>query len=272
LLGFAVLVAVLLAVQVWLAGRMRRLVNPPLAAATLVAGACGLWFGVQVLAERADLRSAKSDAYDSLHVLFEAKSAANELRAGMSVWLLDPAARAEAQRRMDTAARALIGADLTRPAQARPLMDSLTQALASEQARDAPRARAATQNPGGLLGRELGNITFGVPEREAATESVADLAYAETVIRAVQAQEQQRDHVMAVVRWLDESPRGGTGAFLALESALDRTIAVNQSAFDRDVTSALRMSVLMPVVSTTAMVLTALLAAGGLWLRLREYR
>ena len=48
------LVAALVVTQIWLARRMRRLVNPLLAGATLVAGAAGLWFAWAVLTERAD--------------------------------------------------------------------------------------------------------------------------------------------------------------------------------------------------------------------------
>ena len=68
--SFMLLVLALGGVQLWLARRMRRVVNPGLAAATLIAGLAGAWFGIAVLTERADLSAAKADAYDSLHVLF----------------------------------------------------------------------------------------------------------------------------------------------------------------------------------------------------------
>ncbi len=267
-LAFGMLVAALLAMQIWLARRVRRVVNPLLAAATLAAGLGGLWFGATVLTERADLRAAKFDAYDSLHVLFEAKAAANRLRAEMSLWLLDPAARVNAQAGMDAAAHAMIGTDLGRPDLVQQLHAGLQAALALERQGRPDAALAAAPKPGGLLGAELANVTFGMPERLGADDSVARLADAAALVRAVQRQDEPRTHVFAVTRWLGD----GAQAFAALQSALDRTIAVNQSEFDRRVTSALGTARLLPQVACAALALAAALAIGGLWLRLREYR
>jgi len=269
--AYALLVAALVGVQLWLARRVRRWVNPLLAAATLVAGLCGLWFGAAVLSERAALRAAKADAYDSLSVLFQAKSSADALRADMSLWLLDPSVRTQAQARMDASAHALIGVDLGQPEQLRPLREALGRSLALERSGSATNAMSETPHPGGLLGRELDNITFGVAEWEAAIDSVARLVDAAGLVRAMQAQE-GRDHTLTVGRWLSERPDGGGGAFGALQAALDRTIAVNQAEFDRRVTSALGTAGLIPVVTSGALALVALLSIGGLWLRLREYR
>ena len=270
--AFAVLVAVLVIVQVWLARRVRRLVNPLLATATVIAGAAGLWFATAVLTERADLRAAKLDAYDSLHVLFQAKGAVNALRAEMSLWLLDPSVRPRAQERMDATAALLLGTDLSKPAAVQALQADLDKALALERRGLAADALAQAPHPGGLLGTEMDNVTFGAPEREAATDSIAWLARAESAIRAVQAQGGRQDHALVVTRWLDEAPGGPADDFAKLQAALDRTIAVNQGEFDRRVTSALGTARLMPAVTSGALVLAALLAAGGLWLRLREYR
>ncbi len=243
--GFALLVVALLLVQRWLAGRTRRILNPALAGATLVAAAAGLWFATAVLVIRDDLRIAKSDAYDSLHILFEAKAAANTMRSAGSLWLLDKLAREEAQADMNQAALALTGA---------------------------PMARIDTSaRIGGLLGQELGNITFGEAEREAAIASVARLADAAAAIRAAQALE-PRDHTSAVATWLSARPGGGAAAFAGLQSALDRTIGVNQDAFDRRVTTALHGAGLMPWVSSVALAVVALFSTAGLWRRLRDYR
>ena len=271
---FAMLLATLLATQLWLARRMRRLVNPRLALGTVVAAAGALWFAAAVISEREDLRAAKADAYDSLNVLFQARAAVNAIRADMSLWLLDPAARPAAQARIDAAAHALIGTDLASPAQTQPLLAALQWALTLERSRLPAKALAEAPHPGGLLGAELANVTFGVPEREAATQSVARLVDAMAVARAVRAQEQdqRQSHFWAVHKWLDERPGGGGGAFAAVQEALDRTIAVNQGAFDSHVASALRTVALMPFVACAALALTALLAVAGLWLRLREYR
>lgn len=274
LAAFALLVAVLAGAQVWLARRTRRVINPLLAAATVAAVASGLWFGGAVLNERADLRAAKADAYDSLRVLFQAKSAASQLRADMSLWLLDPSARAEANAGIDEAAHALTGINLSQSGPAQQVQAALAHALAEERGGNAAQARSDTPHVGGFLGAELDNITFGVPERTAATDCIARLTDAEGVMRAVLAEEQgqRRAHVFAVTQWLEQDPGGGGAAFKAVEEALDRTIAINQAEFDRRVTSALRTATQMPFITCGALVLVALLSAGGVWLRLREYR
>ena len=274
-LALAAPVAALVAVQVWLLRRMRRLLNPPLAAATLIAAAAALWFGSEAIAAHSALRGAKLDAYDSLHVLFEAKAAANDIRAETSLWLLDPRVRPEAAARVEQAEQALLGAASRDPAQAGSLTRGLAAASASEQAGDAARALTQVPKTGGLLGAELANVTFGVPERSAASDAVSRLLAAESLVGSVQAQAQVpggQDTAAAVARWLDTRPGGGSFAFAALQAALDRTIAVNQSEFDRDTAAMLSEARLIAPVTVAALLLAVLLSGAGLWLRLREYR
>jgi hypothetical protein len=272
--AFGLLLAALMATQVWLARRTRRLVNPPLALASLLTAASLLWFAYAVIGEREDLRAAKNDAYDSLHVLFQARAAVNTIRADMSLWLLDPGARADRRIRMEAAVKALVGGDinLAKPASTYPILAALQEALTLEENGQPKRALAAAPQLGGLLGAELGNVTYGVAERSAATDSVERLIDAETVARWVQGQEASQDHSGAIRRWLEDGPHGGSVAFAKVQEAIDRTIAVNQTEFDRHVAAALARAALIPFVTVGAMALAALLAVAGLWLRLREYR
>jgi hypothetical protein len=265
------LLAVLVAVQVWLLRRMHRVVNLPLAAATLICAAAALWFGSQAIGAHNLLRAAKQDAYDSLHVLFEAKSNVNAIRADMSLWLLDPTVRAEAQGRIAEAEQALIGDAAHDPNRARVLVGALQLALSTEQSGDAGRALSQVPKTGGLLGTELANITYGVPERTAATDAVGRLLDADTGLRAVQAQA-VRDRTVAVGHWLDDRPGGGVALFAAEQAALDQTIAINQTEFDHDTSAVLSAARLLAPVTLGALVLVALLSVGGVWLRLREYR
>ncbi len=265
------LLALLVVVQAWLLRRTHRLVNPPLAAATAVCAITLLWFGNQTIAAHSLLRGAKQDAYDSLHVLFEAKAAVNAIRADMSLWLLDAEVRTEAQGRIAQAEQALIGDASHNPAQARALVGALRSALTTEQSGDAGRAATQVPKTGGLLGAELANITFGVPERTAASDAVYRLLDADAEVGAVQG-EAVRDRAGAVARWLDERPGGGAAIFAAEQAALDQTIAVNQSAFERDTAAVLSSAGLLAPVTLAALVLVALLSLAGVWLRLREYR
>lgn len=270
--GFGLLVLALLAVQAWLARRTRRTVNPMLAGATLVAAAAGLWLGSAVLTAREDLRVAKSDAYDSILSLFQAKGAANALRAEMSFWLFDPASRTASQAQMEAQLRTLVQEDIRTPARAGAVRAKLDDAYRAEEAGRPGEAKATAPRLGGLLGAELDNITFGPQERLYASDSVMALAAAWRIAGQVQALELGGEGGRARAQWLSDDLGGGAAGFDDLQSALDGTIAVNQAEFDRSVAAALRTAAVMPYVTTGALALAALLAVGGLWQRLREYR
>ena len=188
-----------------------------------------------------------------------------------SLWLLDPATRTEALERIAQGQQALIGDSSHDPAQARGLAEALGIALATEQAGNAALARAQVPKTGGLLGTELANITFGVPERAAAKDAVNRLLEADVYLASIRIQA-LRDPALAVARWLDQRPGGGAAVFAAEQAALDRTIAVNQAAFDADTAAILSRARLLAPVTLGALVLVATLSVGGLWLRLREYR
>jgi len=272
--AFLLLVLALVAVQAWLARRMRRTLNPMLAGATLVAAAAGLWLGATVLQERITLRVAKDDAYGSLRPLFQAKVAVSALQADTSMWLLDPepAARAAAQARMDASAWALVEVYLANPARLMDMQTKLMAAVRLEEDGQVAAARAATPQFGGFLGKELNNITFGAAERGPATDSILRLADAAAAVRRMQALEGRRQHTEAVAGWLGQGLGEGSTMFAALRAALDRTIAVNQAEFDQHVSAALGTAARLPWVVVAALALVLGLSLGGLWQRLREYR
>ncbi len=258
--GFVLLNLSLILTQGWLTRRTRRVINPPLVLATAVTTVTALWFATAVVTEREALRSAKNDAYDSLRVLFDAKAEVNQLRSAMSLWLLDPATRPSAQVRLDQAAKNLTGEPLTQLARARLVADGqFTPANG-----DVPKPEL-----GGLLGQELKNVTFGRAEQEAAVASVDKLASAGAMVQRVQ-NLQMGDRQAAVSLWLEA--KGGAGAFAEAQSAIDRTIAINQGAFDRSIAQTLRTAADMPWAISAAAALVALLSMIGLWQRLREYR
>jgi hypothetical protein len=87
----AVLIAILVWLQVYLAVRFRRLVNPVLALATvaslvLIAVTAGL-----LTSEAGHLRNAKNDGFDSVLSLSRARAISNNANADETRYLLDPA-------------------------------------------------------------------------------------------------------------------------------------------------------------------------------------
>ncbi|MFC5643880.1 hypothetical protein [Kitasatospora cinereorecta] len=259
----ALALAALAVLQRILTVRFRRLVNPPLALATLLLAA-GLTAGV-VLVSRAEdhLAVAKSNAYDSVIALSRARAAAYDMNADESRYLTDPARAGAYERtfldKTQSFAR-LDGATLT------------TYDARLAQAANRHRADHRTVPFGGFLGAELGNVTFP-GEQDAA----------ERVLTAFQ-QYQRDDRVMRdlldkgrlkdAVTFNTGLAAGQSNAdFTALDNALGDVLTINQGAFDRTVAAA-DDDLGAATAATGALALTAALALTvlGVRPRLREYR
>ena len=117
----------------------KRLVNPPLAFATLLVLAITIWCGILDFGAQCDLRIAKEDAFNSMHALAKLEASAQGARAAESLWLLGgPAAPAARQRYSE-------------------VFFALAHEILSN-----PKPSGAPNGAGysGLLGEELANITF----------------------------------------------------------------------------------------------------------------
>ena len=266
------LLAALVGVQFWLMRRTRRLLNPLLLASSLCVVIGGVWVVENITAQRADIRVAKSDAYDSLNPLFQAKSKVYALKADVALWLLDPETRAQSSAALKSDLAALTTAELGPTASAATPLTRLDQALALERQGRSEEAAAATPHIGGLLGKELDNVTFGVAEREPATQSAKLLAKLAVLIENVQATEGKDDHGAALARWTSERPDGGASTIGDIIAALDRTIKVNQNEFDSHTSAALASMARTPWIVIVSLFAACVLAAAGLWPRLAEYR
>jgi hypothetical protein len=88
----------LVALQVFLAARMRRTLNPGLFAATVAAGIFVVFAGQAFQNADRDLRVAKEDAFDSILALWQARSLAYSANGDLSRAVLDPA-KAESHRK-----------------------------------------------------------------------------------------------------------------------------------------------------------------------------
>ena len=261
------LLAVLVVLQTFLTRRTRRLVNAPLAAATLVGLCLAVGLLVAGAEEREGVRAAKVDSYDSLNALFAAKGVVAAMDADLSLWLLDPATRAAVSQMLDAEARTLLDLDWRDREATFRYLTAVQAAQGLERQGKPADALAAVPARPGLLGKELSNITFGSAERDPASDAVrglvsflgvADrvrlLAAPTQVITAVQVREHE-----------------GAVALDGLMRALDQTIGVNQAEFDREISRARRLVGATPAVVCGGLVLAGLLAAAGLWQRYREY-
>jgi len=267
IVGVLLLGAILVGTQMFLTRRTRRLVNAPLAAATVLCA--GLLTGLVATAalERAAVRAAKVDSYESLDALFAAKGIAAVMNADLSLWLLDPATRPAASQSLDTRARALLDLDWRDSNESVRLVNALQVGQERERQGQAAAALAAVPARGGLLGKALSNITFGPAERDPASDAVRGL------LGFLRVADQVRDRGAPdqATQALQLREREGAAALAGLDGALDRTIAVNQAEFDRRIAQATSLAAWVPPAACAVLAVIVLLSAVGLWQRYREY-
>ncbi|MEE1788294.1 hypothetical protein PUR71_36165 [Streptomyces sp. SP17BM10] len=254
--------AVLLVLQRTLTVRYHRVVNPALAAVTLLTGIV-LAVGLHLVSTADDnLVTAKSNAYDSVIALSRARAVAFDMNADESRYLTDPVLAVTYERTFLEKSQAIVhlgGATITDYGGR--LEGAVTEYGANH-----------TVPFGGYLGTELNNITFA-GERDAA----------ERVLTAFRSY-QQVDHKIRVLHdagRLKDAVTLNTGLskgqsnyeFDQLSKAMGDTIDVNAHAMDAavaDTDDALD--------GTTATLAAAVLAAAlalvavGVRPRLREYR
>ena len=216
----ALLVVALIGLQLHLARRFRRLVNPALVAATVVAIALVTVTAVRLGAESAHLRVAKQDAFDSVQALTLARAVSYDANADESRFLVDPGRAAQYQQAFLSKSQQIAGVG---PAG----ISGYDAALAADvlaYERDHSDVRF-----GGYLGAEFRNITFPGERQAAVAALLAFQRYErdDRTLRALAA----KDLPAAVAYDTGTAPSQSDGAFNQYDKALASVIAVNASAF-----------------------------------------
>lgn len=244
------LLAVLLWAQLYLFRKMRRIFNLPLVGATL-AGAIFLFYVTSAIASaKDDLRVAKEDAFESIHVLWKARAIAYDANGDESRYLFDK----ERQAQYEYAFRDKV------------------KRLAATPREGAALADLATSPPAfsGLFADELKNITFPGEEDAAKTMVRAFAAYWDIDLR-MRRLEKSGKHDDAIELCIGVRPDESNAAFDRFDAGLLDVVKINHDAFDRTIAkgeSALqRAAWLVPGLA----IAIALLGVLGLRARLREY-
>jgi hypothetical protein len=260
-----VLAAALAGLQAYLARRYRRLLNPALAAATLLALGLAVAAAVQLGAQADHLKVAKQDAFDSILALTQARAISYDANADESRWLVDPARAAQyqdaflskSQRIANVGNVGIFGYDA---------------ALAADI--DAYQANHADVRFGGYLGAEFRNITFP-GERAAATKALLAYQLYERDDRRLRAMATgpHANLDQAIAYDIGTAPGQSDWAFNNWDAALGTVVTINENAFtgaiaDGDSTGS-GWTGLIP--AAAAAVIVGLTVAGT-WRRLAEYR
>jgi hypothetical protein len=245
-LGGALLTS-LIAAQFFILKRMRRVVNPPLALATVLAFGFMVYLVNAFGDARDDLKVAKEDAFESVHALWRARAIAYDANGDESRYLLDHANAAQHEATFDARVRDLTNA---------PTMSAW-------------RATAAGSFKG-LFADELNNITFA-GERSAAEKMVASFAEYYDIDRRIRSLERAGNHAAAVELCIGSLSTESNAAFERFDDALMRTLKINRDALDAVLDKGdgalSRAEWIDPVVAVGIALLTWL----GLRARIREY-
>ena len=214
------LIAILVALQLYLSARFRRLVNPALAGATLVAVVLVITAATRLSAEAGHLKVAKQDAFDSIIALTQARAVSYDANADESRYLVDPARAAQYQQSFLTKSQQL--ADVGSVG-----IFSYDAALAADiRAYDGDNGDVRF---GGYLGAEFRNITFP-GERAAAVATLLAYQVYERDDRKLRAL--AKTNLAAAVAYdIGTAPGQSDAAFNAYDADLSSVIAINSAAF-----------------------------------------
>jgi hypothetical protein len=256
------LIAILVALQLYLWARFRRLVSPALAAATLVAVILVSTAAARLSAEAGHLTVAKQEAFDSILALTQARAVSYAANADESRYLVDPARAAQYQQAFLTASQQL--ADVGNVG----LVGYDAALAAGIRAYDGDNGDVRF---GGYLGAEFRNITFP-GERAAAARTLLAYQVYEADDRKLRAL--AKTNLAAAVAYdIGTAPGQSDGAFNAYDADLSSVIAINSAAFADAIAAgqgdAAPWNLAFPVAGAA---LLAALVLAGVRPRLAEYR
>jgi hypothetical protein len=257
------LLTVLATMQIYLAVRYRRLLSPPLAGAALIVLVLASVSVTGLYAQAGHLRVAKSEAFDSIIALSQARAISDDANADESRYLVDPARAARYQRAFESESQQLAGL-------AGAGIFQYDAALA--RAISAYHANNADIRFGGYLGAEFRNITF-TGERAAAQRTLAAYQVYERDDRHIRALNRSGDLSGAIAFDTSYAHGNSNWAFTQYQNALAALIAINQRAFNRAISAGQQgLNGWTGPIPAAAVILVTVLVLAGVRPRLAEYR
>jgi hypothetical protein len=245
--------ALLLETQFKLYASFRRIVNPPMAIGLIVFAISLLMFSVYAANILSEIRTAKEDAFDSVHALSKTKAIAYTANAQESVYLLQ----------RDKSAKALQTAGFN---------DASTQIFSGsiQDISQLPSDLKSLKNQG-FLGDELANITFSGEETAAKKTLQGWLDYVR-IDRQIRSLEETGKHDAAVALNVGTQAMQSDWAFENFMQALDETQNINQSQFDQAIARAFKYASLLWMLLIPILLGPVIGTVIGLQLRLAEFR
>jgi hypothetical protein len=262
LAGLALL-AVLAGMQLYLAAAYRRRLSLPLAGAAVIALVLATASVTGLYAQAGHLRVAKSEAFDSIVALSQARAISDDANADESRYLVDPARAAQYQQAFENTSQQLVGL-------AGAGIFQYDAALA--RVISAYHANNADIRFGGYLGAEFRNITF-TGERAAAARTLAAYQVYERDDRHIRVLNRSGNLSGAIAFDTSYAHGNSNWAFTRYDNALSALIAINQRGFNRAISAGQGgLSGWTGPIPAAAVILMIVLVLAGVRPRLAEYR
>lgn len=254
------LLAALVLFQLFLTRRFSRIVNPALAAATVLTLGVTIAAAVHLGADKTHLTVAKVDAFDSVLALSQGRAVSYDANADESRYLVDPGRAAQYQQAFQTESQQLANVGNVG-------IFGYDAALATDIS--AYDKNNGDVRFGGYLGAEFSNITFP-GERAAAVRTLLAYQAYERTDRELRAM--AKTNLAAAVAFdIGTAPGQSDWAFNRYSAALSSVIAINQNAFTAAVAAGEGGGVWNGTLPAVAAALLAALVLLGVRPRLAEY-
>ncbi|WP_246144535.1 hypothetical protein [Actinacidiphila oryziradicis] len=256
------LLTVLVVLQVFLTARFHRIVNPALAAASLIVLGVLITATMQISGQQEHLRVARHDAFDSVVALTRARAVAYDANADESRYLLDQLHAAEHQQDFFTKSQQL----MRLPSATITDYDAWAGAAMTAYRTDHQDLRFT-----GYFGDEFRNITFS-GERLAAEEVVARYRTYQQDDRHLRSLAASGHLTAAIQYCVSYRPDASNADFAQYDKALQKLIAINTDAYQQAAAEGANSSLSVPLGLAAAAAALAALAVIGLRPRLAEFR
>lgn len=245
---------VLVVTQVFITRRTRRVFSIPLLIATLLTIGFTGYLVARFVTAKKDVYSAKSEAFDSVHLLWKIRAAAYDANGDESRYLLEKDRRSHWKGRFDENVRAMTTAP-----------DFAT--AAQREASAAPRTKITGFQ--GYFADELNNVTADFYGEGSAAIAMAKAfaAYYAVDRRIRESEEVRKDHKAAV----DLCVGASNDLFETFDSTVLRALNINKHAFDEIVEGADRSLRMAEIVDPFFALAIAVMIWLGIRPRLREY-
>jgi hypothetical protein len=251
----ALALAALIATQLFLNHRVRRTLNPPLLAATILMGGYLLHTLAVFVGVGSDFKIAKEDAFDSVRSLWQARATAYDANADESRWLLDRPLAATYEKAFRDKVSAIASVP---PGQN---MDDMAQTYTQGHKADGFK---------GKLADELNNVTFP-DEMEMAAAVLRAWGQYVAIDDKIRQFENNGQHDKAIALCVGNDPGESNYAYTQFDDALTKTLDLNQKEFDANVRDAGNKLAPYGKLNPLVLLIVVALAFAGLLPRLREY-